>query len=295
MKKLFLAALATIMLTGCGKEGYDWGSKDQQQDGYGQVTLSLSEGNTVMVKSDPVTVTIDDEAELNNYTLTATNTDANATTKTIAAWHNKQFGNITDADKTVTIAAGTYKVTAESCTAEAAEEGRGKPRFYGEKNVAVDAGAQTPASVMCTLANAKVTVGYAASMNTYFTDYNVSITCSYTAKENSTRAAVNFEKSSSHYVLDQSGQPTSEINTTTDAFFSIPSTGNQTIYVTVSATKKGATQPTTYEAQSITLGAKQWYKITVGTTITDQGQAKLTLEVDGNVTVLEQTVNVNPY
>lgn len=290
MKKLFLAALATMMLAGCGKEGYDWGSKtDFDNEGYGQATLAISEGNSVMVKSDPETVTIDDETDLANYTIKATNNNPQATTQTIEAWHNKTFGSITDANKTVTIAAGTYKVSAESCTAEAAEVDRGKPRFYGETNVTVVAGAQNAAaaSVNCTLANAKVTVGYAASMNTYFTDYNVDITCSHTVTGN-TRSAINFAKTSSHYIGDA-------VNTETDAFFTIPATGTQTISVTVKAKKQGATEFTTYTAQNIDLAAKNWYKITVGTTITDQGKTALTLNVNGTITVMDQPVNVNPY
>ncbi len=279
MKKLFLAALATIMLTGCGKEGYDWGNKgDFDSSELGKVTLSVNEGNVVKVKS--ATATVEDGVELNAYKVFASKSDY-----TVEAWNNKTYGEILTAQQTtVTIPAGIYNLSAESCTEEAAEADRGKPRFYGSSTFEVVAGSQiaSAASVECTMANAKVSVGYTELMSTYFDDYKVSITGSYT-KTSGTRASVLFDKNSTHEA------------TAAAAFFNIPQSGTQTITVVVEAKKKNASEFTSYEAKTYDLAATTWHKITVGTTTTTEGKAALTISVNGTVEVLDHEINVNPY
>lgn len=287
MKKLFLVAVAAMMLAGCGKEGYDWGSKEEQGYGkdYGQAVLSVKEGAVVQVKS---TAIVDDEVDESAYTIYASSTATPAVP--VEAWNGKTLGAIQTANQTtLTLTQGVYNLSAESCSEAAAEDGNGSPRFYGTGTFTVTAGAQTPAqaTVTCTLANAKVTVGYDPSMQTYFEDCNVEVTGSKTAVSGT--RTVTFDKAATH------------ADNTKDAFFNIPSVGKQTITIVVRAKKKGAGEFTVYEGtgisgnSSLELSAKSWYKITVGSTVTDQGKAALTLNVNGEVTLLEEQITVNPY
>lgn len=63
-------------------------------------------------------------------------------------------------DNVQRVPAGTYTVYVESCTAEEAEEGMGKPRLAGSQEFVVTAGRTTTATIACTVINAKITIAY---------------------------------------------------------------------------------------------------------------------------------------
>ena len=72
---------------------------------------------------------------------------------------------------------GTYYVTAESCTEAEAESGAGKMRLFGrsaEITISTAAISQT-ATVECTVANARVSVSFDSSLESYFTKNDLKV------------------------------------------------------------------------------------------------------------------------
>lgn len=87
----------------------------------------------------------------------------------------KKYESVYNAFETQVLPLGTYYVTAESCSAEAAEEGYGKMRLYGrsaDMTLTASALSQT-AEVECTVANALVTVRFDESVSGRFSDLKV--------------------------------------------------------------------------------------------------------------------------
>ncbi len=80
------------------------------------------------------------------------------------------------------VPAGEYLVYVENCTAEEAEEENGRPRYAGDAIFTVAAGRTTSSSVVCTMANAKVTLAYAADFDQYFIPWGLSVAAAGTRK-----------------------------------------------------------------------------------------------------------------
>ena len=80
------------------------------------------------------------------------------------------------------VPAGEYVVYVENCTAAEAEEGDGRPRYTGSETFVVTAGRTATASVVCSMANAKVTLAYAADFGQHFIPWGLSLADSGTRK-----------------------------------------------------------------------------------------------------------------
>ncbi len=277
MKKLFLVALATIMLTGCGKEGYDWGSKEQQQDGYGQVTLSLSEGNTVYVKSTS-------EAD-GSYNVTTTNEKGGVAALTGEYSVIKEKG-------AVTVPVGEYSISAENITAseaETANSGRGQAHYAGKSTFNVAQGGSTPVSFTCEMVNSKVTFDYD---DTFANMFHMSATAEVTQVPTIVATPTNSLTANRSVTL------VGDIDHQTPAaesYYTVNENGTA-LNFTINAARKSDGEVKTFQATTpITLQKKTWHKVKIAASTTN-GQATVTINVDGTITEAEEvTVTVDPY
>jgi len=89
----------------------------------------------------------------------------------------QKYESVYNAFETQVLPLGTYYVTAESCSADAAEDGYGKMRLYGRSADVTLTAAQLSqkAEVECEVANALVTVRFDASVSGRFSDLKVTL------------------------------------------------------------------------------------------------------------------------
>lgn len=144
MKKTILALTAaafTALTVGCNKENIIYSG------GNGALTLlSLSaEGNFVEV--DPVTKSVE-TADVNEFAIAILDV---ASGRTVYSWDR-----YADMPEAVSLEPAEYRVEASS--REKQPVAWNQPVFFGSQNVTVTAGSTAQASVVCTIANMKVTV-----------------------------------------------------------------------------------------------------------------------------------------
>lgn len=144
MKKTILALTAaafTALTVGCNKENIIYSG------GNGALTLlSLSaEGNFVEV--DPVTKSVE-TADVNEFAIAIVDV---ASGRTVYSWDR-----YADMPEAVSLEPAEYRVEAGS--REKQPVAWNQPVFFGSQNVTVTAGSTAQVSVLCTIANMKVTV-----------------------------------------------------------------------------------------------------------------------------------------
>ena len=144
MKKTILALTAaafTALTAGCNKENIIYSG------GNGALTLlSLSaEGNFVEV--DPVTKSVE-TADVNEFAIAIVDV---ASGRTVYSWDR-----YADMPEAVSLEPAEYRVEAGS--REKQPVAWNQPVFFGSQNVTVTAGSTAQVSVVCTIANMKVTV-----------------------------------------------------------------------------------------------------------------------------------------
>lgn len=276
MKKLFLAALATMMLTGCGKEGYDWGSKEEPMGGneFGQVTLSVNQGNLVYVKSNT-------EAD-NTYTVTTTNT--NGLVQALSGAYSTIRG------KAITVPVGSYNISAENMTAEQAEqafEGKGAAHYSGSNTFEVNQGSSTSVSVTCTMVNAKVTFDY--DEESFGQMFNLNAT----GNEAPTIVATPTYSQIGNRSVTITGNVNHESSGAV-SFYTVANNAKLNFTITAKRLSDGAVKSYA-PATPITLAAKTWHKVKI-TSSTTNGQASITINVDGTIIEApEVIVPIDPY
>lgn len=155
--KILTAAALVLMAVACNTE-------TQTPLQYGELSVALTgEPSVEVVTKAPETLDpASDQAK--NYTVRIFDSSD-------APVYEKAFNEFEAQRLTL----GTYYVTAENCTATAAEEGKGMKRLYGRSadiTLSAEALSQT-ATVNCTVANARVAVAFDASTQGRFTDLKV--------------------------------------------------------------------------------------------------------------------------
>lgn len=276
MRKLFLVAVAAMMLAGCGKEGYDWGSKEEPQTGneYGKVTLSVNEGNTVYVKSESIT-------EANGDYLVETLNSSSVQVSALSGTYSNLKG------QTITVPVGSYTITSQNITAsqaEAAYEGMGAAHYFGKSSFAVSASA-TPSnvSVICTMANAKVTFDYDETFTNMFN------------MASSTQVPTIVATPSNSLTAGRSVTFTGDVNHDGKAaYFTVASTGT-TLSFTITAARLSDGVVKSYTSTTpVSLAAKTWHKVKIAAS-SNNGQAQITINVDGTIIEAEEEITVDPY
>lgn len=134
---------------------------------YGTLSVALADEPSIEVQTKTGSALDKTSDEAKNYVVRVFNSD------------NKQQGpDATFFDfQPMTLALGTYTVTAENCTEDVAESGNGKIRLAGSDVVTLDASSLTGrADIECTVTNAKVAVEFDSSVSGKFTDLNVKLT-----------------------------------------------------------------------------------------------------------------------
>lgn len=271
-----MVAVAAMMLAGCGKEGYDWGSKEEPQTGneYGKVTLSVNEGNTVYVKSENIT-------EAGGDYLVETLNSSSVAVSALSGTYSSLKG------QTITVPVGSYTITSQNMTASQAEtenSGMGAAHYFGTGSFAVSASA-TPSnvSVTCTMANAKVTFDYDET----FTDmFNMA-----SATQVPTIVATPSNSLSGSRSVTFSG----DVNHESDAsYFTVASNGT-TLSFTITAARLSDGVVKSYTSTTpVTLAAKTWHKVKIAAS-SNNGQAQITINVDGTISEAEEEITVDPY
>lgn len=280
MKKLFFVAAAALMLAGCGKEGYDWGSKEEPgANEYGQVTLSVNEGNSISVKSETGLTEAD-----GNYTVTTSNQSGKVLE--LSGSYSSIKG------KTVTVPAGAYEIYAENMEASAAESannGRGAAHFAGSSSFTVENGKSQQASVTCTMANAKVTFDYDDATFGNMFDLNA------TGEGQPTIVATPTNSITAGRSVTLLGNIAHD-SIGADSYYTVDEEGTE-LNFTIKAKRVSDGVVKTYAStKPVTLAAKTWHKVKI-TASTTQGQATvIAIYVDGNIIEAEEVVvDVNPY
>lgn len=151
MKKTVYAIiiLAAAVFAGCKKE--------VKEGGIGTLQFSLSTGGDYITKS--------------------TNTDTREFVITIerpADGWKKEYPRFADMPQKIDLGSGSYKVTASSLYTLPADFDQ--PVYSGSADFTILAGELTPVSLVCTLANMKVTIVPTENFKSELADYNVTIT-----------------------------------------------------------------------------------------------------------------------
>ena len=143
MKKTILAltaAVSALLATGCNKEGVSY-SGDKAQ-----LTLSLTATGS-FVEVSPVSKS-EETADVNEFAINIVDV---ASGRTVYSWDR-----YADMPGTVSLDPAVYRVEAGS--GEKQPVAWNQPVFFGSQEVTVEAGSTAQVSVVCTIANMKVTV-----------------------------------------------------------------------------------------------------------------------------------------
>lgn len=159
-----LLPVALLTLVGCASEMDDAVLRER---GLGHLRVQVTADAGVMASRAPQALT---EADKDRFTLAI----QRGSTTVLAP---KAISALTDDDLTVT-AGANYRVSAESCTAEAAEEGFGVPRLAATSDpFTVTSGEESAVALCCLPQNAGVKVAVDESFTTAFgTDYTLTAT-----------------------------------------------------------------------------------------------------------------------
>lgn len=162
MKKTVLAltvAVSALLATGCNKEGVSY-SGDKAQ-----LTLSLTATGS-FVEVSPVSKS-EETADVNEFAINIVDV---ASGRTVYSWDR-----YADMPGTVSLDPAVYRVEAGS--GEKQPVAWNQPVFFGSQEVTVEAGSTAQVSVVCTIANMKVTVRCTDSfLAEVETDFTVTVT-----------------------------------------------------------------------------------------------------------------------
>ena len=161
---LILTALI-LLLVSC--EGHE-PTHALADKGKGKVMLSLSTDLSIDIKSEASPISYFDD-----YRFRFVGVDGYATSDYYRYGDVPSYG---DVPKTMTWYLGIFRLQAESCTAEQAETGRGCLRYEGiSQPFSIINGQTATASVLCTVANARVNVTFNDKMFMSFADFYLSV------------------------------------------------------------------------------------------------------------------------
>lgn len=158
---LYIAFIvATSLLMGCTNEL----DSPIPMEGTGRIALQVSSDSKMQTRGEQKELT---EEQKNQFTVCI----YRGSTLLVS----KIFSQLTEEDLTVQTGSG-YKVTAESCSLEEAEDGFGQIRLFGTSpSLEVTKGQTSKASVHCTPANAGVNVVTTENFNAIFSSYEMKV------------------------------------------------------------------------------------------------------------------------
>ena len=140
--KIFTFLLIGSVLISCSKEN----------TGYGALSLSLKGDISVGISSNSATKA----GEINTEDFEIFVGD-------------KSLGLKKELEDPITLAIGTYTVSAQNCSQSTANNGSGLLRFYGEdNNVTITTGETSTATINCKVVNSKVSILLGDSYTSYF-------------------------------------------------------------------------------------------------------------------------------
>lgn len=189
------------------------------------------------------------------------------------------FGDKVKFSSSITVPAGTYRVWAESCTEEEAENGQGCVRYLGnsgETAVNVTAGGSTGVTVECSVANALVEVIFDPSIKDKFTG-NLSVT---------------FNRTKPERELTVSGTYVQGTEEGTEEGIEVWFNAGSTVTYQVSGTLKDGSA-VSGEGSLNDIVAKSYTKIIIK--LTSEGQLTLTPEVNTDIKLGNINSEFNPY
>lgn len=148
-KTLVIAAMAIVALAGCKKVSM---KDNPEQEGYLFFDLQANDEIVVETKAEVAAAVLD--------------------TFSIKIGGNAPVLYSEVKDKAVSIAQGTYTITAENITTTDAEKGAGQLRMAATaEGQEVTAGVTTPVILACEVLSSKLTVVYSAAFKAAFEDY----------------------------------------------------------------------------------------------------------------------------
>lgn len=157
IKRSILILLSLVSFLACTKIGQD--------DGYGMFELDLS---VDMQIDEAVRSTALDQADFSDYNVSLYREGQ-------MLW--KTTYDVLMTDKSYNrVPAGNYTIEVESCTEAEAETGYGRMRLVGSEEFSVVAGRTSSPSVLCEMANARVTLAYDDTFISYFEFPGASVT-----------------------------------------------------------------------------------------------------------------------
>jgi len=254
MKKTIIIAAALVAMTACNKNLIEVSPVAE----YGTISLGVSTDTEVVVtKGEPVAL---DPADAADYIVSLTGSQKNWT---------KAFSEITEEDRKMP--AGNYTMTAQNISDEAAVDGNGKMLLKSDETaVVVEAGDNTDVTLVCEVANSKVTVDFEDGFDQIFS----------------------FE-SAEPVVLDPTGRNISmtpgehAVEGTEAAWFNDGTTVNWTLSVVVESTS----QPKTYNG-SFAVTAGTWNQLTFKAG--KNGSISLVIKVDETIVEVPVEETIDP-
>lgn len=265
MKKTIIAAAALVALAACNKTIIETPVSD-----FGYISIDVSaDSEMVVTKAEDDGYTEVTGEDLNNYLFTLNNGSENI-------WDNKKFSEITDEDKKKP--SGQYTMTVKSISDAAAVDGNGAMQLVGTETFTVQSGEETPVTVLCSIANTKVTValgeGFGNENDDVFTVSAEPVTLTQGDRD---------EVSMTPGAHDAEGVE--------EAWFNAGAAITWKLTATVRSTSQQKTYTGTIEAEDVV--AKKWNQLTfkAGT----NGNITLTVKVDNTtISVEEHTPEIDP-
>ena len=151
MKKIFLLAAALLAVCACHRQ-----SLTSPSEGLGQLSLALTYGGEYQTKAA--------DADINNFVITLSRADG---------W-TRTYDRYGDMSAMLELGSGSYHIIASS--PDDADAAFDQPVYRGEADFTIRAGELTPVSMVCSLANMKVTFVLSDRFRNELSNYTVAVT-----------------------------------------------------------------------------------------------------------------------
>lgn len=242
-KTLVIAAMAIVALAGCKKVSM---KDNPEQEGYLFFDLQANDEIVVETKAAVAAAVLD--------------------AFSIKIGDNAPVLYSAVKGKAVSIAPGTYTITAENITTTAAEEGAGQLRMAATAvGQTVTAGVTTPVNLACEVLSSKLTVVYTDAFKAAFQDYT--------------------------FVADPSGR-NQTIAEGGSVFFNNTKDGTVPVNYTISAKHKSSSKDV---SSSNTITLKNAYHHTATVNVGTNGGLSITISADDALTAESNDIIVDPY
>jgi hypothetical protein len=265
MKKLLFSALvATTLFASCSNE-------ENTLEQYGMIHLDMDDISisAVQTRAGETTGT-DGNTDTSTYTYQVLSGNT-----TVSDTKGNTSFTLTEINSAL-FSVGSYDVTAESCTEDAANTSNsnwGNARYYGKtaQPLAITAGNTTTGSIACSMSNCKATITFDTDKMDYY------FNSGYTVKLSDGTKTLDFDTS-------PSGKT---------AYFNTGKT--LTLMVTGIPKESSATTATTFSATAVTTTeAGKCYNLTVVAS-SSKGNFTISATVDTTTTPVNSNVTIDPY